>query len=203
MTGLKKMVMPKVLSGSRVKLLELEDSHIDELWESAKYESIWTHYTFRKMETKERFGNFIRESLEEAKIGKGYTFTIIDKASGKMSGGTSFLDINPESRSLEIGRTWLANPLQGSGLNYECKYLLLGYCFETLGLIRVFFKTDSNNKRSQKALEKIGAKYEGVLRNHMIREDGTFRHSVFYSIIESEWQGVRKHLEICMGLSVK
>jgi N-acetyltransferase len=197
------MRMPDVLEGSGVRLLKLDESHIDELWESGCDESIWTYYTFRKMENKQRFGNFVTESLDEAKSGKGYTFTIIDKTSGKMSGGTSFLDINPPTRSLEIGRTWLAKDMQGSGINYECKYLLLGYCFETLGLIRVFFKTDDNNKRSQKALEKIGAKYEGILRNHMIREDGTFRHSVFYSIIESEWAEVKKHLEECMSLSVK
>lgn len=194
----KTMKMPVVLEGSAVKLVKLDESHIDELWESAQDESIWTHYTFRKMGSKERFGIFIKDSLEEARIGIGYTFTIIDKASGRMSGGTSFLDINPSSRSLEIGRTWLAKPLRGSGINYECKYLLLGYCFETLRLIRVFFKTDSNNIRSQKALEKIGAKYEGVLRNHMIREDCTFRDSVYYSIIESEWPEVKKHLEKCM-----
>ena len=191
--------MPDVLEGGRVKLVKLEESHIDKLWESACDESIWTHYTFREMRSKERFGSFIKESLTEAQSGTGYTFTIIDKASGKMSGGTSFLDINPFSRSLEIGRTWLAKDRQGSGINYECKYLLLGYCFETLALIRVFFKTDSNNKRSQKALEKIGAKHEGVLRNHMIREDGTFRHSVYYSIIETEWPEIKKHLEAAIS----
>lgn len=190
--------MPDVLDGRRVKLSKLEESHIDELWDAAKDENIWTYYTFRRMENKERFRAFIMASLNEAASGSGYTFTITDKASGKMRGGTSFLDINPDTRSLEIGRTWLAPNLQGSGVNYECKYLLLRFCFETLKLIRVFFKTDSNNKRSQKALEKIGAKYEGLLRNHMIREDGTFRDSVYYSIIESEWADVKKHLERCI-----
>ena len=85
--------------------------------------------------------------------------------------------------------------LHGTGFNVECKYLLLRHCFETLGLIRVFFKTDSNNIRSQKAMEKIGAKYEGTLRNHMIREDGSLRHSAYYSIIKEEWLEVKKHLE--------
>ena len=188
------MKMPVVLEGSRVKLIPLVMGHAEELWESAKNEDLWEHYTFRKMESFEKFEEFLEGSLAEAETGKGFTFTIIDKASGKMRGGTSFLDIQPASRSLEIGRTWLAKELHGSGFNAECKYLLLRYCFEELELIRVFFKTDSNNLRSQKAMEKIGAKYEGTLRNHMIREDGTFRHSAYYSIIVSEWEEVKQIL---------
>ena len=186
--------MPEALVGKRVKLIPLVMDHAEELWESAGNEDLWTHYTFRKMESLEKFKEFLQGSLAEAESGKGFTFTIIDKASGKMKGGTSFLDIQPASRSLEIGRTWLAKELHGTGLNAECKYLLLRYCFEELKLIRVFFKTDSNNIRSQKAMEKIGAKFEGILRNHMIREDGTFRHSAYYSIIEGEWEEVREIL---------
>ena len=186
--------MPEALEGKRVKLIPLSMAHAEELWDSAKEEDLWTHYTFRQMGSIEKFKEFLKGSLSEAESGKGFTFTIIDKASGRMKGGTSFLDIQPASRSLEIGRTWLAKELHGTGFNAECKLLLLQYCFEKLGLIRVFFKTDSNNKRSQRAMEKIGAKYEGTLRNHMIREDGTFRHSVYYSIIESEWEEVKKKL---------
>jgi RimJ/RimL family protein N-acetyltransferase len=135
-------------------------------------------------------------SLKEAESGKGFTFTIYDKQTGKAVGGTSFLDIQPLTRSLEIGRTWIAKHLQGTGFNAECKYLLLKYCFEELKLIRVFFKTDNNNIRSRKAMEKIGARFEGVLRNHMIRDDGTFRHSAYFSIIESEWEEVKQRLEV-------
>ena len=186
--------MPEVLEGKRVKLIPLVMGHAEELWESACNEDLWTHYTFRQIGSIEKFNEFLQGSLAEAESGKGFTFTIIDKASGKMKGGTSFLDIQPASRSLEIGRTWLAKELHGIGLNAECKYLLLRYCFEELKLIRVFFKTDSNNIRSQKAMEKIGAKFEGILRNHMIREDGTFRHSAYYSIIEGEWEEVREIL---------
>ncbi|HAX48957.1 MAG TPA: GNAT family N-acetyltransferase [Bacteroidetes bacterium] len=188
------MKMPEVLEGSSVKLIPLSMAHAEELWESARDKDLWEHYTFRKMESFEKFKKFLEGSLAEAESGKGFTFTIIDKATGKMRGGTSFLDIQPASRSLEIGRTWLAKDLHGTGFNAECKLLLLTYCFEELKLIRVFFKTDSNNLRSQKAMEKIGAKYEGTLRNHMIREDGTFRHSAYYSIIVSEWEEVKLKL---------
>jgi len=188
------MKMPKVLEGSRVKLIPLVMGHAEELWESARNEDLWEHYTFRKIESFEKFKEFLSGSLKEADSGKGFTFTVIDKATGKMVGGTSFLDIQPASRSLEIGRTWLAKELHGTGLNAECKYLQLRYCFEELKLIRVFFKTDSNNLRSQKAMEKIGAKFEGILRNHMIREDGTFRHSAYYSIIAGEWEEIKQIL---------
>ncbi|MBE2227384.1 MAG: GNAT family N-acetyltransferase [Ignavibacteria bacterium] len=188
------MKMPEVLERSSVKLIPLSMAHAEELWESARDEDLWEHYTFRKMESFEKFKKFLEGSLAEAESGKGFTFTIIDKDTGKMRGGTSFLDIQPASRSLEIGRTWLAKDLHGTGFNAECKLLLLTYCFEELKLIRVFFKTDSNNLRSQKAMGKIGAKYEGTLRNHMIREDGTFRHSAYYSIIVSEWEEVKLKL---------
>lgn len=186
--------MPEVLEGNRVKLIPLVMDHAEELWESAKNEDLWQHYTFRRMENFDKFKDFLAGSLKEAETGKGFTFTIIDKATGKMRGGTSFLDIQPASRSLEIGRTWLAKELHGTGFNAECKFLLLRYCFEEMKLIRVFFKTDSNNIRSQKAMEKIGARFEGVLRNHMIRDDGTFRHSAYYSIIEGEWKEVKEKL---------
>lgn len=177
-----------------VQLVELNQSHTAELWQYAKDESLWEHYTFRKMESEQKFGTFINSALHEASHGREFTFAVIDRSTGQLSGTTSFLDIQPASRSLEIGRTWIASHLHGTGLNAVCKFLLLRFCFEQLGLIRVFFKTDSNNLRSQKAMEKIGAKYEGTLRNHMIREDETFRHSAYYSIIESEWEEVERIL---------
>ncbi len=190
------MKMPEVLEGKWVKLIPLQKEHTAELWESASDESLWEHYTFRKMGCYENFERFILHSINEALTGKEFTFTIIDKKTGNTIGCTSFLDIQPAARSLEIGRTWIAKYLHGTGFNAGCKYLLLKYCFEELKLIRVFFKTDSNNLRSQKAMEKIGAKFEGILRNHMIREDGTFRHSAYYSIIESEWEVVKKRLQV-------
>lgn len=186
------------LEGNRSLLVPLEAKHIDGLYEYGKDESLWTHYTFREMRTYEKFREFIMYSVDTMQTGNEFTFCIIDKQSNKPVGTTSFLDIQPASRSLEIGRTWLGKNLHGSGFNVENKYLLLKHCFETMGLIRVFFKTDSNNIRSQKAMEKIGAKFEGILRNHMIREDGTLRHSAYYSIINDEWEEVKEHLKKLM-----
>jgi N-acetyltransferase len=101
----------------------------------------------------------------------------------------------PNDRGLEIGGTWYGLDFQRTAVNTECKYLLLKHAFEDLKCIRVQLKTDSLNERSQKAIERIGAKKEGVLRNHMILPDGRIRHSVFYSIIDTEWVDVKKRLE--------
>jgi RimJ/RimL family protein N-acetyltransferase len=186
---------PEKIEGKKAVIIPLSVTHIDELWETAQDESLWRYYAFQKMNNLERFKQFIINSIETAGKGNEYTFTLIDKSSGKMIGGASFLDISPENRSLEIGRTWIAPYLQGSGFNTEVKHLLLKYCFEELHLGRVFFKTDSTNTRSRQALEKIGAKYEGTLRNHMLREDDSYRHSAYYSIIDSEWETVKRSLE--------
>jgi len=187
--------MPPRLEGKRALLIPLEQSHADELFETAKDKSIWKFYTFQKMKNPERFKEFLINSLEKMRTGPEYTFTFIDKETGRKIGGSSFLDISHENRSLEIGRTWIPPLLQGTGYNTETKYLMLAYCFETLKLGRVFFKTDSANKRSCAALEKIGAAYEGTLRNHMVREDGSYRHSAYYSIIDTEWTSVKNNLE--------
>ena len=109
------------------------------------------------------------------------------------------MNIAPEHRGLEIGGTWYGLEFQRTVVNTECKYLLLNYAFETLGCIRVQFKTDMRNERSQRAIERIGAKREGVLRNHMVMPDGKYRDSVFYSILDSEWPDVKKRLEEKLG----
>jgi RimJ/RimL family protein N-acetyltransferase len=108
------------------------------------------------------------------------------------------MNITPKDRGLEIGGTWYGLDFQRTPVNTECKYLLLRHAFETLGCIRVQLKTDLRNERSQKAIERIGAKKEGVLRNHMILPDGRYRHSVYYSILDTEWLEVKKRLEEMM-----
>jgi RimJ/RimL family protein N-acetyltransferase len=109
------------------------------------------------------------------------------------------MDIRPEHRGLEIGGTWYAAGFQRSPLNTEAKYLLLQHAFEILGCIRVQFKADSRNERSLRAIERLGAAREGILRNQMIMPDGVFRHSVYYSILDSEWPGVKARLEALMA----
>ena len=116
-----------------------------------------------------------------------------------MAGATRYLNIMPRDKGLEIGGTWYGTEFQRTVLNTECKYLLLRHAFETLGCIRVQLKTDLRNERSQKAIERIGAVREGVLRNHMILPDGRYRHSVFFSILDAESQEVKKRLEDMMN----
>ena len=124
-----------------------------------------------------------------------HAFAVIHVASGRVAGATRYMDINPAHRSLEIGGTWYGLEFQHTVVNTECKYLLLRYAFETLGTVRVQFKADIRNERSWRAIERIGAKREGILRNHYILPDGVIRDSVFYSVIESEWPGVKERLE--------
>ena len=116
-----------------------------------------------------------------------------------MAGATRYLNIMTKDRGLEIGGTWYGTEFQRTAVNTETKYLLLSHAFETLQAIRVQLKADSRNERSQKAMERIGAKREGVLRNHMILPDGHIRHSAYYSIIDSEWLGVKANLEEMMN----
>jgi RimJ/RimL family protein N-acetyltransferase len=122
-------------------------------------------------------------------------FVVIHLATGMVVGTTRYLEIQLENRALEIGGTWYTPDYQRTAVNTESKYLLLRHAFETLGCVRVQFKTDLRNERSQKALERIGAVKEGVLRNHMILPDGSLRTSVFYSILDGEWPGVKSLLE--------
>jgi RimJ/RimL family protein N-acetyltransferase len=139
--------------------------------------------------------NWVLDILGRAEKGADLPFAVIDLASGRVAGATRYLNIMPKDRGLEVGGTWYGVDFQRTAVNTECKYLLMTHAFETLHAIRVQLKTDSRNERSQKAIERIGAKKEGVLRNHMILPDGYIRHSVFYSILDTEWLDVKKNLE--------
>ena len=133
--------------------------------------------------------------LNAQQRGTDLPFAVIHLVSQRAIGTTRYLHIDHRHRSLEIGGTWYGLEYQRTAANTESKLLLLQHAFETLNCIRVQFKTDLRNERSQRALERIGAVKEGVLRNHMIMADGTIRHSVFYSIIDNEWLVVKKLLE--------
>ncbi|MEW5069000.1 GNAT family N-acetyltransferase [Bacillus subtilis] len=190
------------LTGELIRVVPMDKSHIQGLYEAANDENIWTHLpktitTLRGMEA------FVEEALQTKETGTECPFVIIHRKTGKMVGTTRFLYMSSASRSLEIGWTWFHPSVWGTSVNTECKYLLLQYCFEQLKTIRVQFKTDERNIRSQKAIERLGAVKEGILRNQMIRKDGTFRNSVFYSIIDSEWPSVKQHLERRLHLSEK
>ena len=122
-------------------------------------------------------------------------FATIEGASGRVVGGTRYMNIEPHHRRLEIGYTWLAPAWQRTAINTEAKLLMLTYAFNALGALRVEFKTDSLNEKSRTALLGIGAKEEGTMRNHMVTDSGRRRHSVYFSVIEEEWPQVRQHLD--------
>jgi RimJ/RimL family protein N-acetyltransferase len=187
-------VKPVVLQGKHVRLEPMTKAHIPGLAEIGVGQDFWDFMLYGKMETEEDMANWVRDILSRAEKGADLPFAVIHLASGRVAGATRYLNIVPHDRGLEIGGTWYGLEFQRTAANTECKYLLLKYAFETLNCIRVQFKTDLRNERSQRAIERIGAKREGVLRNHMILPDGRYRDSVFYSILDTEWPWVKKKL---------
>ncbi len=142
---------------------------------------------------------WIQDALNAQERGLFLPFAIVDRATQRAIGSTRYLDISAHDRHVEIGWTWLGKNFWRTPLNTECKYLLLKHAFETLGCIRVSLKTDLRNERSQRAIERIGAVREGVWRRVVVMHDGYQRSSVFYSILDDEWVGVKARLEEKMG----
>jgi len=188
-------VQPITLTGCIVRLEPLTHEHVPDLTVAGSDESIWRLMLYGMLTNKERMHEWVDHLLHRQAEGTDLPFAVIHLNSGRAVGATRYMDIRPNDRGLEIGGTWYAVQYQRTGVNTECKYLLLRHAFEVLGCIRVQFKTDSRNKHSQQALERIGAVKEGILRNHMITPDGTIRHSVYYSILDREWPAFKKLLE--------
>ncbi|GAB4460703.1 MAG: GNAT family protein [Anaerolineales bacterium] len=192
-------VTPVTLTGKYVRLEPMSEAHISALAEIGAGQPFWDFMLYGRMDTEADMANWVRDILSRAAKGADLPFVAVHLASERVAGATRYLNITPEHRGLEIGGTWYGVEFQRTAVNTECKYLLLKHAFERLGCIRVQLKTDLRNERSQKAIERIGAVKEGVLRNHMILPDGRIRHSVFYSIIDSEWEGVKERLEKMLG----
>lgn len=188
-------IHPITLTGHMVRLEPLAEDHVTELAIAGQDESIWQYMRYGDNTTEAGMRAWVRMLLEEQAQGLGLPFAVIYLESGQAIGCTRYLDIRPQHRSLEIGGTWYAVAYQRTAVNTECKYLLLKHAFETLHCVRVQLKTDLRNERSQRAIERIGAVKEGVLRNHMVLPDGYLRHSVIYSIIDTEWSAVKARLE--------
>jgi RimJ/RimL family protein N-acetyltransferase len=192
-------VKPVVLTGKHVRLEPLTEEHAPGLAEMGAGQTFWDFMLYGNINTVDDMHNWVLDILARAEKGTDLPFVAIHLASGRVAGATRYLNIMPKDRGLEIGGTWYGPEFQRTPVNTECKYLLLRHAFETLGCIRVQLKTDLRNERSQKAIERIGAVREGVLRNHMILPDGRYRHSVFYSILDTEWPEVKKRLEEMMN----
>src|SRR5688500_13308363 len=192
-------VKPVILQGKHVRLEPMIEAHTPALAEIGIGQPFWDFMVYGKINTVDDMRNWVLDVLSREKKGTDLAFVAIHLVSGRVAGATRYLNIMPNDRGLEIGGTWYGPEFQRTAVNTESKYLLLHHAFETLGCIRVQLKTDSRNERSQKAIERIGAVKAGVLRNHMILPDGYYRHSVYYSILNTEWPQVKKRLEEMMN----
>jgi len=182
------------LYGDAVVLRPMTKNDVDGIHAHCQDERIWTHM-LDTLKTKEDVQTYIEQALVNRETGTEYPFVIVLRATNEIIGSTRFFDIATAHKRLEIGHTWLHPSFWRTNINTECKYLLLSYCFNQLQFQRVQLKTGHENSQSQKAIERIGAKKEGVLRNHMIRPNGTVRHTVMYSVVEGDWPEVKQHIE--------
>jgi RimJ/RimL family protein N-acetyltransferase len=183
---------PGILRGSVVRLEPLAQDHAQGLYGRGRHQPDWEFMPRACFVDLADARQWVDEALTQA---DQCPFAIIENAKNRVAGSTRYLNIRPEHRSLEIGWTWLGQDWQRTGVNTEAKLILMTFAFERLGCNRVEFKTDARNRRSQVALERIGATREGVLRQHMIVQGGHHRDSVYFSVIAPEWQAVKARLE--------
>ncbi|HEV2306857.1 MAG TPA: GNAT family protein [Candidatus Acidoferrales bacterium] len=188
------IVQPVTLSGKYVQLEPMLAAHTAGLTEVGLDEDLWKWIPV-PVRTPEEMEAYVEAALADQAKGVSLPFTIVERASGNVIGTTRYANIERVHRRVEIGWTFVGLAWQRTAVNTECKYLLLRHAFETLGCIRVELKTDSLNEKSRKAILRIGAKEEGVFRNHMITASGRIRHSVYFSVTDSEWPAVKRRLE--------
>lgn len=185
---------PVVLYGDAVKLEPLDPSHADDLLAAGADPDIWRYMPMAQPDTVVQVRKWIDDAWKLAATGEQLPFAIVDPETGRAVGSTRYLDIHRNWRTLEIGWTWLAASVQRSAVNTETKLLLLKHAFDDQGALRVQFKTDARNLRSQQAIERLGAVKEGVLRKFRIAHDGFVKDVVFYSILDNEWPAVKERL---------
>jgi N-acetyltransferase len=181
------------IEGSAVRLEALTTSHHADLCVAGLDDELW-RWTVSTLRTPDDMAAYIADALTLRAACAAFPFVIIARESGRIAGSTRFGNIDSANRRLEIGWTWLAPEFQRTAVNTETKYLLLRTAFEQLGCVRVEFKTDVLNEQSRRALERLGAREEGVLRQHMITATGRLRDSVYFSIIDGEWPTVKRAL---------
>jgi len=188
-------VQPVALIGKVVRLEPLSAAHVPDLMLAGHDAGIWRYMLYGYPDTEAKMRVWVLDMLKRQAAGTDLPFAVICLQTDRAIGATRYLEIRLEQRGLEIGGTWYAVEFQRTAVNSESKYLLLKHAFEVLGCIRVQFKTDLRNERSRRALERIGARQEGVLRNHYILPAGIIRDSVYYSILDREWPLVKARLE--------
>jgi len=188
-------VQPTVLEGRGLRLEPLSDAHHDALVAAASDGRLWELW-YTAVAAPDGMRDYIASALKGQRDGHMMPWVVRDAASGAVIGSTRYHDIVPAIDRVEIGYTWYAQSRQRTHVNTTCKLLLLTHAFETLGCKVVGLRTDNFNFRSQRAIEGLGAKKDGVIRHHAARRDGTVRDSVMYSIVLAEWRDVKRHLEL-------
>ena len=184
---------PVSLHGQLVSLVPLTHSHHDDLAAALKDGELWSLW-YTNIPTPDRLRAEIDRRLELQRQGSMIPFAVIEKSAGEAVGLTTFMNIDAVNRRVEIGSTWYRKRVQRTSLNTECKLLLLTHAFEQLNCIAVEFRTHFFNRQSRAAIERLGAKLDGILRQHMIAANGTLRDTCVYSILDREWPTVRAHL---------
>lgn len=187
-------VEPVTLAGSHIRLEPMTMQHHPALCAVGLDRELW-RWTVAEVLTPEDMRAYMETALDWQKEGTALPFVTVDQASGRAVGSTRFMNIDKPHRRVEIGSTWVAKPWQRTPVNTEAKYLMLRHAFETLGCIRVELKTDSLNQASRNAIARLGAREEGVFRNHMICFGGRIRHSAWYGITDGDWPQVKERLE--------
>ncbi len=185
-----------VLEGRIVRLEPLSPAHEHGLWEASRDPQTWRWLSILQPQTPEEWHAYMEQALAEAEAGREIPFATVSRATGRPIGSTRFLALRPEHRSVEIGWTWLHPSAWGTGANVEAKLLQMRHAFETWGCRRVELKTDALNERARRALEALGATFEGIHRKHMLVRAGESRDSAWYSVVAEEWPAVRAHLEL-------
>lgn len=188
------IIEPVELTGEHVRLEPLAQQHLPQLAEAITDGELWKLFV-TLVPKPEQLDAFLERALKDQSSGDGLTFATIDKASGRVVGSTRFMKSNLAYKRTEIGYTFIAAAYQRTVINTEAKLLMLTYAFESLDLNRVEFMTDFLNTKSRQAIARLGAKEEGVLRNHFVMPNGRIRDSVIFSIIANEWAGVKENLE--------
>lgn len=183
---------PAFLQNEKVllRLLVLTDEAL--LWPIAQETDLWI-YGLKDLSQPGALRSYIESAIADMASGNAFVWVIVDAKSGEVAGCTRLAEISWNDERGQIGWTWIGKKFQGTGLNQAMKYEILKYGFETLKLNRIELKADERNLMSRKAIEKIGAKYEGTLRQHIKIKDGFIRNSVFYSILKNEWEEVKKN----------
>jgi RimJ/RimL family protein N-acetyltransferase len=179
------------MAGIKVRLEPLRPEHATELFEAGCDPEVWTWLSSQQPISEAEMSKYITAALADP---DRVAWAQVDIATGRAVGTTSYYHIDPVHRSVAIGYTWLGKPWWRTGMNNEAKLLLLSRAFDELGALRVTWHTDAGNHRSQTAIERLGAKLEGVIRHHRIRPDGTLRDSYWYGMIASDWPAARVRL---------